>query len=102
VFVEGYLPPVAARLGFSMDLANFFKSLININKYRFFGLFGPEQMVRYGALLGRGCTKIEHQYHPEGRSRSVVLRSGLVAVVDVRDKRVAIAAKEKTKLRVCA
>jgi hypothetical protein len=44
-----------------MDLANFFKSLININKYRFFGLFGPEQMVRYGALLGRGCTKIEHQ-----------------------------------------
>ena len=76
--------------------------MINIDKYRFFGLFGPEQMVRYGALLGRGCTKIEHQYHPEGRSRSVVLRSGLVADVEVRDKRVAIATKEKTKLRVCA
>ena len=102
MFVEGYLPPVAARLGFSMDLANFSKPLINIGKYRFFGLFGPEKMVPYGALLGRGCTKIEHQYHPEGRSRSVVLRSGLVAVVDVRDKRVAIATKEKTKLRVCA
>ena len=102
MFVGSYMPPFAAHSGASMDLANFFKSLININKYRFFGLFGPEQMVPYGALLGRGCTKIEHQYHPEGRSRSVVFRSGLVAGVEVRDKRVAIATKEKTKLRVCA
>jgi hypothetical protein len=41
-----------------MDLANFFKSLINIDKYRFFGLFGPEKMVPYGALLGRAAPKL--------------------------------------------
>jgi hypothetical protein len=85
-----------------MDLANFFKSLININKYRFFTLFSPEQMVPSSSLLGRGCTKIERQCHPKGRYRSVVLKRGPLAVIEVRYKRVAIETKEKTKPRVCA
>jgi hypothetical protein len=32
-----------------------------MNKYELFGLFCPGQVVLCSALLGRGCTKIEHQ-----------------------------------------
>lgn len=96
------MPPFAAHPAVSMDLANFFKSLINIHKPSFFKWFSRARRLPSSALLGRGCTKIEHQCCPKNEPCAAILSSVSLVGVEVGDKRVAIETKEKTKPRVCA
>lgn len=51
--------PLGTLIGVSIDLANFFKSLKNMKIKNFSAYYSQRKPTAIGALLGRGCTKIE-------------------------------------------